>query len=64
MLEEALNSLGRVFRDTPLHASLQTSCDALKRSEFLEGHFAALAAVRAALQGVLFVIYSITSVKC
>ena len=51
---ETLDSLERVFQGTPLHASLQTSCAALKGSEFLERHFAGLAAARAALQGALF----------
>lgn len=51
---ETLDALERVFHATPLHASLQSSCTALKRSEFLEGHFAALAVARAALQGTLF----------
>jgi hypothetical protein len=52
--QQTLASLCRVFTGTPLQQSLSDSCDAIERNEFVERHFAVLAAARAALQGSLF----------
>lgn len=49
--ETTLNSLHRIFRGTPLHEALDQSLPALLRNEFVERHFAVIAAVRSALSG-------------
>jgi hypothetical protein len=48
---EALRSLERIGSTTPLAAPLSAASEALGRNEFVERHFAALAAARAAIQG-------------
>ncbi|MBW4576758.1 MAG: hypothetical protein KME08_15905 [Aphanothece sp. CMT-3BRIN-NPC111] len=52
--QQTLNALQRVFTGTPLQQPLCDSCAAIQRHEFVERHFAVLAAVRAAMQGSLF----------
>lgn len=52
--QQTLNALQRVFRGTPLQQPLTDACAAISALEFVERHFSVLAAVRAALQGVLF----------
>jgi hypothetical protein len=47
----ALQALGRVCSGTPLKDAVGAAVEALGRNEFVERHFAALAAARAALQG-------------
>jgi hypothetical protein len=47
----ALEAVGRTFAGTPLAKPLGESLDAIRRSEFIEKHFVAVAAARAALQG-------------
>ena len=49
--ETTLNSLHRIFRGTPLQEALDQSIPALLRNEFVERHFAVIAAVRSALLG-------------
>ena len=49
--ETTLNALHRIFRGTPLQEALDQSVPALLRNEFVERHFAVLAAVRSALMG-------------
>ncbi len=49
--ETTLNALQRIFRGTPLQEALDHSVPALLRNEFVERHFAVLAAVRSALSG-------------
>ncbi len=49
--EQMLASIRRIFSGTPLADACQKCGEALQRSEFLAEHFAALAAVRASLQG-------------
>jgi hypothetical protein len=50
----ALQALGRVFAGTPLAAAVNASVAAVSRNEFVERHFAVLAAGRAALQGAQY----------
>lgn len=50
---EALGSLARCFQGTPLHAALAEAVAGLSRSEFLDRHFAALAAARSAAYGAV-----------
>jgi len=47
----ALHSLERVCSGTPLAGPVQNAVAAMGRSEFVDRHFAVLAAARAALQG-------------
>ncbi|GAK50954.1 hypothetical protein U14_02196 [Candidatus Moduliflexus flocculans] len=49
--ETALNALHRIFRGTPLQDALDHSVPTLLRNEFVERHFAVIAAVRSALSG-------------
>lgn len=49
--ETTLNALHRIFRGTPLQEALDQSVPALLRNEFVERHFAVIAAVRSALMG-------------
>jgi hypothetical protein len=48
---QALQALGRICSATPLGGAVGAAIEALARNEFVEKHFAALAAARAALQG-------------
>ncbi len=48
---QALQALGRICSATPLGEVVTAAIEALARNEFVEKHFAALAAGRAALQG-------------
>lgn len=48
---QALQALGRVCAGTPLNGPVGAAVEALGRNEFVERHFAAVAAARAALQG-------------
>jgi hypothetical protein len=50
----ALQALARAFVGTPLAGPLTAAIDGLGRGEFHEGHFAVLAAARAALQGAQY----------
>jgi hypothetical protein len=50
----ALQSLERVCSGTPLEGVVKTAVAAIGRSEFVDRHFAALAAARAALQGAQY----------
>lgn len=52
--KETLESLQRVFTSTPLQEPLEKSVEALQHNECVEGHFARIAAARAALQGSQF----------
>lgn len=47
----ALQTIKRLFTGSPLEPKVSASVDALCRLEFMEQHFTALAAARAALQG-------------
>jgi hypothetical protein len=51
---QALQALGRVCAATPLRDVVGAAVEALARNEFLDRHFAALAAARAALQGAQY----------
>ena len=51
---QALQTLGRVCAATPLAGPVSAAVEALGRNEFVERHFAALAAARAALQGAQY----------
>jgi hypothetical protein len=51
---QALQALTRICAGTPLQEPVATAVEALTRSEFLDQHFAALAAARAALQGAQY----------
>ncbi len=46
-----LDTLGKAFTGTPLDARLSEALAAVRRNEFVEKHFVALAAARSALQG-------------
>jgi hypothetical protein len=48
---QALDALARICSATPLKEAVGGAVEALGRNEFVERHFAALAAARAALQG-------------
>ena len=48
---QALQSFGRICAGTPLEGPLGAAVAALTRNEFVDKHFAALAAARAAVQG-------------
>src|SRR5947209_5787761 len=50
----ALQALERVCAGTPLGGAVKNAVAALGRSEFVDRHFAALAAARAALQGAQY----------
>lgn len=52
--QQTLSSLQRVFIGTPFQQPLNDACTAIQNHQFIEKHFATLAAVRAALQGVFF----------
>lgn len=52
--EAALASVNCIFRGTPLQDALESSVSALLRNEFIERHFAVLAAARAALHGACY----------
>lgn len=52
--QETLASVQRIFTGTPLQQPLDDACMAMQQNEFVDRHFAALAAVRGALQGSLF----------
>jgi hypothetical protein len=52
--QQALQALGRVFAGTPLAGAVDTGIAALSRNEFVERHFAVLAAARAAIQGAQY----------
>jgi hypothetical protein len=52
--QQALQALGRVFAGTPLADAVNTGVVALSRNEFVERHFAVLAAARAAIQGAQY----------
>lgn len=47
----ALEAIGRTFSGTPLQKPLDAAIAAVRKSEFVEKHFVALAAARASLQG-------------
>lgn len=47
----ALEAVARTFSGTPLARPIDAAVAAIRRSEFIEKHFVALAAARAALQG-------------
>jgi hypothetical protein len=47
----ALEAIGKTFSGTPLARPIEGAIAAVRRSEFVEKHFVALAAARAALQG-------------
>jgi hypothetical protein len=51
---QALQALGRVCSGTPLQGAVGAAVEAPARNEFLDRHFAALAAARAALQGAQY----------
>jgi hypothetical protein len=51
---EALHALARICAGTPLKDAVSAAVEALGRNEFLDRHFAALAAARAALQGAQY----------
>jgi hypothetical protein len=51
---EARHALVRICSGTPLKDAVGAAVEALGRNEFLERHFAALAAARAALQGAQY----------
>jgi hypothetical protein len=51
---EALQALRRVCSGTPLERRVNTAVEALGRNEFVEPHFVALAAARAAIQGAQY----------
>ncbi len=51
---QTLQSLPRIFADTPLNQPLTESLAAIRHNEFLEPHFLTLAAARIALQGAQF----------
>jgi hypothetical protein len=51
---KTLNSLSQILTGTPLEQKFAAACDAIKRNEFLDEHFTAIAAIRASLQGALF----------
>jgi hypothetical protein len=51
---QALQALGRVCAGTPLNGPVGAAVEALGRNEFVERHFAAVAAARAALQGAQY----------
>ncbi len=51
---QALQALGRICSATPLAESVGAAVEALTRNEFVERHFAALAAARAAVQGAQY----------
>src|SRR5690242_8601595 len=51
---QALQALGRICSGTPLKESVGAAVEALGRNEFVERHFAAVAAARAALQGAQY----------
>jgi hypothetical protein len=48
---KALDALGRTFAGTPLARPVAEALASVRRSEFVEQHFVALAAARASLQG-------------
>jgi hypothetical protein len=50
----SLQSLARLCSGTPLKDTVAAAVEALTRNEFVERHFAALAAARAALQGAQY----------
>src|SRR5262249_17358614 len=47
----ALEAVSRTFSGTPLAKPIEAAIAAVRRSEFVEKHFVAIAAARAALQG-------------
>lgn len=47
----ALEALSKTFSGTPLGKPIEAAAAAIRKSEFIEKHFVALAAARAALQG-------------
>jgi hypothetical protein len=51
---EALQVLARIFAGTPLAEPISAAVAALSRNEFVERHFAVLAAARAAIQGAQY----------
>jgi hypothetical protein len=51
---QALQSLGRIFTGTPLERPVADALAAVGRNEFVDRHFAALAAARAALQAAQY----------
>src|SRR5262245_5719497 len=51
---QALQGLQRIFTGTPLERPVSEAVAALGRSEFVETHFGAVAAARAALQGAQY----------
>src|SRR5205085_10559496 len=51
---EALQALRRICTGTPLERPVGTAVEALGRNEFVEAHFVALAAARAAIQGAQY----------
>ncbi|MCA1992792.1 MAG: hypothetical protein LDL41_12275, partial [Coleofasciculus sp. S288] len=52
--QETLGSCDRIFTGTPLQQPLTEAIAAIQRNEFVERHFAVLAAARASLHGSLF----------
>ncbi len=51
---QALQSLGRIFVGTPLEKPIAAAIAAIGRNEFVDRHFAVLAAARAALQAAQY----------
>lgn len=51
---ETLASLGRSFAGTPLHEGMQAAIAGLGRSEFVDRHFAVIAAARSAVLGAMY----------
>jgi hypothetical protein len=51
---QALQSLGRIFAGTPLATAVAQALAAIGRNEFVDRHFAVLAAARAAMQAVQY----------
>src|SRR5438105_1873572 len=51
---QALQSLGRILTGTPLETPVADALAAVGRNEFVDRHFAALAAARAALQAAQY----------
>ncbi len=52
--QQALQALARLFAGTPLADAVSASVGAVARNEFVERHFAVLAAARAAIQGAQY----------
>ena len=51
---QALQSLGRIFAGTPLATAVAQALAAIGRNEFVDRHFAVLAAARAAMQAAQY----------